>query len=339
YHGQLHSSEELNKVAATFENRVFHEANSKEDYLRTISLRLVCLEQKHKQKLLQGAASGHQQHIQTGSDARPVHAVHALHGGNSSTTAISQAMISTHGRQSSQLQSLPMTPLGSGLVTNQHVSYPFAPNMHVNLKQEQKEVTGNPAQILNSSHGSIGQLAPGVQLSQQMVQSIASQNLKKLAMQMQPTNVSGGNLTNIAHPQRQPLDQPNVQPNPLRNIARGISMLPQEQMILNQQGLGFNQQQQESHKYQMLVVQQDNVTKMHNGHPGAQNSQHGITVGLQSTSKMHEQEALNEHIKMEPQPVAISQQNSFTTTQTTFGGGSTCSGGTSGQPGGSRAGR
>ncbi|CAN6227355.1 unnamed protein product [Urochloa humidicola] len=224
---------------------------------------------------------------------------------------MSQAMISTHGRQSSQLQSLPMTPLGSGLVTNQHVSYPFAPNMHVNLKQEQKEVTGKPAQILNSPHGSIGQLAPGVQLSQQMVQSIASQDLKKLAMQMQPTNVSGGSLTNIVHPQRQPLDQPNVQPNPLRNIARGISMLPQEQMILNQQGLGFNQQQQESHKYQMLVVQQDNVTKMHNGHPGAQNSQHGITVGLQSTSKMHEQEALNEHIKMEPQPVAISQQNSL----------------------------
>ncbi|CAN6242453.1 unnamed protein product [Urochloa humidicola] len=322
YHRQLSSSDELNKVAASFENRVFHEANSKGDYLRTISLRLVSLEQKQKQKLLQAAASGHHQQIQTGSDGRPINAVHTIHGGHSTSTAMSQvtSMMPTHGRQSSQLQSRPTTPLGSGLVPNQHVSYPFAPNMHVNLKQEQPEVTGKPAQILNSRHALISPLAPGAQLSQQTEQSIASQDLKQLTLQMQPTNFSGGNLTNIASPQQQSLDQPNVQPNPLRKIVRGISMLPQEQMLLNQQGFGFSQQQQES-QYQMLVVQQDNITKIHNGHPGAQNSQHGITVGLQSTLKMHEQEALNEHVKMEPHHVAvpqplitINQQNSLFST-------------------------
>ncbi|CAL5028869.1 unnamed protein product [Urochloa decumbens] len=312
YHGQFNSREDLNRVAASFENRVFNEANSKEDYLRGISLRLVTLDQKQKQKLLQGAAPGHHQQIQTGSDTRPANAVHAIHGGNSSTTAMSQvtSMMSTHGSQSSQLQSLPMTPLGSGLVPNQNVSYPYAPNMHVNVKQEHPEVIGKPDQILNSGYASISQ---GVRLSQQMVQSIASQDLKQLDLQMQHTNFSGGNQESIVHPQRQPPDQPNVQPNPLlREVARGISMLPQEQMIVNQQGSGFDQQQQDRKKYQMLVAQQDNVTTMHSAHPGAQNSEHGITVGLQSTLKMHGQEALNEHIKMEPQLLVTgNQQNSL----------------------------
>ncbi|CAL5035805.1 unnamed protein product [Urochloa decumbens] len=314
YHGQFNSSEDLNRVAASFETRMFHEANSKEDYLRRVSLRLVTLDQKQKQKLLQGAASGHHQQIQTEGNVRSANAVH---GGNSSTTAMSQvsSTMSTHRRQSSQLQSPPMAPLGSGLLPNQPVSYPYAPNMHDNVKQEQPEVTGKPDNI-NSRYESISPLAPGVQLSQQMVQTIACQDLKQHALQMQPTNFSGGNQTNIAHPQRQPLDQPNVQSNSLlRRIASGTSMLPQEQMIVNQQGLGFNQQQQDRQNYQMLVAQQDNA------HPGAQNSEHGITVASQSTLKMHEQEAFNEHIKMEPQPVAQpqplisgSQQNNLSST-------------------------
>ncbi|RCV32593.1 hypothetical protein SETIT_7G015500v2 [Setaria italica] len=270
YHGQLDSTQDLNRVAASFENKVFHEANSKGDYLRRISVRLVSLKQKQKQKLLQ-RISGHQQQIQAGSDMRQINAVHAIHGGNSSITAMPQvtSMMSTHGRQSSQLQSLPMTPPGSGLVPNQNVSYPFAPNMHVNVKQEQLEVTGKPDQIRNSCHAS-------------------------------PTNFSGGNPISTAHQQRQPLDQANVQ----------------EQMMANQQGLGFNQQQDRL-KYQILVEQQANVTNTNNSHPGAQNNHPGITVGFRSMLKMHEQEALNEHIKMEPQPVSllqplitVSQQNS-----------------------------
>ncbi|RCV32592.1 hypothetical protein SETIT_7G015500v2 [Setaria italica] len=301
YHGQLDSTQDLNRVAASFENKVFHEANSKGDYLRRISVRLVSLKQKQKQKLLQ-RISGHQQQIQAGSDMRQINAVHAIHGGNSSITAMPQvtSMMSTHGRQSSQLQSLPMTPPGSGLVPNQNVSYPFAPNMHVNVKQEQLEVTGKPDQIRNSCHASVSPFASGVQLSQQMVQSVASQNLKQLALQMQPTNFSGGNPISTAHQQRQPLDQANVQ----------------EQMMANQQGLGFNQQQDRL-KYQILVEQQANVTNTNNSHPGAQNNHPGITVGFRSMLKMHEQEALNEHIKMEPQPVSllqplitVSQQNS-----------------------------
>ncbi|OEL17803.1 hypothetical protein BAE44_0021178 [Dichanthelium oligosanthes] len=281
------------------------------DYLRKISLNLVNLEHKQKQKLLQRAASGHQQQIQLGSHVPPVNAVHAIHGGNSSIPAMSQvaSMMSTHGRQSSQLQSLPMTPLASGLVPNQSMVYPFAPNMHVKVKQEQPEVTRKPDRILNSRHASITPSAPGFQLSQQMVQSVATQNSKQLALQIQPTMFSGCNPISIGQPQGQPLVQPNMQQNPhLRKNARGTGMLPQEQMMVHQQGLGFSQQQMDRQKYQMLVAQQANVTKVHNGHPGAQNSQPGATVGLESTLKMHEQEALNENIKMEPQPMALPQQ-------------------------------
>jgi hypothetical protein len=242
------------------------------DYLRTISVRLISLEQKRKEKLFQRIL-GHQQQNQTGSDTRPINAVHAIHGGTSAVTAMPQitSMMSTQGSQPSQQQSLHMTPPGSGSAPNQHVSCPFPPNMHVNVKK----VTGKPDQILNSCHTSISRFTSGVQFSQQMLQSVASQNLKQHALQMQPTNFPGGCPKSIAHHQRQPLDQSNVQ----------------EQMMLNQQGLGFNQQQ-DRQKYQMLVAQQADVTNTINSHPGAPNNQPG--VGFQPMLKMHEQEALNE---------------------------------------------
>ena len=116
------------------------------DYLRRVSYKLSTLELQ-KQKLLQRAASIHHHQVQMGSHMRPVNAIHAINGGNSSTQVPS---ISTHGRQSSQLQSLPTTSLVSGLVPNQNVACPLAQNMHVKVKQEHPEVTRKPDQTLNS---------------------------------------------------------------------------------------------------------------------------------------------------------------------------------------------
>ncbi|RLM75563.1 hypothetical protein C2845_PM15G00880 [Panicum miliaceum] len=284
YHGQFDSTEDLNRVASRFENKVFHEANSKGDYLRRVSYRLVTLELKQKQKLLQHAASIHHHQVQMGSHMHPVNSVHAIHG-------------------------------GSDLVPNQNVAYPLAPNMHVKVKQEHIEVTGKTGQTLNSPQASTTPSAPSVQLSQQMVQPVATQKSKQLALQMQPSDFSGCNPTSITQPQGQPLVQPNVQQNPLRKNG----MLPKELMMVNQKGLGFNQQQMNRQKYQMRVAQHASITKMHNGHPGARNSQPGATVGLRSTSRTHEQEALNEQIEMEPQPMALPQQLITATTMGSAG--------------------
>ncbi|KAG2564817.1 hypothetical protein PVAP13_7NG022200 [Panicum virgatum] len=131
YHGQLDSTADLNGVAARFENKVFQEANSKGDYLRRVSYKLSTLELQ-KQKLLQRAASIHHHQVQMGSHMRPVNAIHAINGGNSSTQVPS---ISTHGRQSSQLQSLPTTSLVSGLVPNQNVACPSAQNITSTLSK------------------------------------------------------------------------------------------------------------------------------------------------------------------------------------------------------------
>ena len=139
-----------------------------------------------------------------------------------------------------------------------------------------------------------------------MVAPVASEKLKELALQMQPSDFSGRNPINITQPHGQPLVQPDVQQNPF--VKNG--MLPKELMMVNQKGLGLNQQQTDRQhlKYQMRVAQQTNITKVHNGHPGVRNAQPGVTVGLRSTLRMHEQEALSEHIEIESQPMAIPQQ-------------------------------
>ena len=265
------------------------------DYLRRVSYKLSTLELQ-KQKLLQPSASIQHHQVQMGSHMRPVNAVvHAINGGNSSITA-QVPSISTQGRQPSQLQGLPMTSLVSSLVPNQNVACPLAQNMHVKVKQEHPEVTRKPDQTLNSRQASTSPSAPSVQLSQQMVAPVASEKLKELALQMQPSDFSGRNPINITQPHGQPLVQPNVQQNPF--VKNG--MLPKELMMVNQKGLGFNQQQtMDRQKYQMQV---------HNGHLGAQNTQPGVTIGLGSKLRMHEQEALNEHIEIESQPVALPQQ-------------------------------
>lgn len=281
-----------------------------------------------KQKQLESMASVHQQQIQTGSHVQPFNAVHAIHGASSSISAMPQveSMMSSQGRQSSHEQSLPMTHLGSGLVPNQQMAFPFAPNMHFNFKQEQLEVPGKSHQVSQMQPINITRsnliTPPGLQPSQQIVQSLGTQNPQHMAFQMQHINFSTCNPEYIAHPQGQPLVQPNVQQNHLlRQNARETGMLPQEHMMVYQQGSGFKQHQMDRQNYQMMVWQQANATNMHNGHPGGQSSQAGARVGLQSTLKMHEQGALNELIKMQPQPmaqpqqlIAVSQQNSLSRT-------------------------
>ncbi|KAF8641575.1 hypothetical protein HU200_067765 [Digitaria exilis] len=276
YHGEVDSTDDLNRIASRFENKVFHQANSKEDYLSRISNRLVTLVKIQKQKQLESMASVHQQQIQTGSHVQPFNAVHAIHGASSSISAMPQveSMMSSQGRQSSHEQSLPMTHLGSGLVPNQQMAFPFAPNMHFNFKQEQLEVPGKSHQV----------------------------------SQMQPINITRSNL----------ITPPGLQPS--QQIVQSLGTQNPQHMAF-QQGSGFNQQQMDRQNYQMMVWQQANATNMHNGHPGGQSSQAGARVGLQSTLKMHEQGALNELIKMQPQPmaqtqqlIAVSQQNSLSPT-------------------------
>ncbi|KAJ1269892.1 hypothetical protein BS78_06G012900 [Paspalum vaginatum] len=307
YHGPLHSTDEIHNAASKYETRTFEGASSKEEYLRTISQRLVSLEQRQKQKRVQqGAASGLQQQ----HPVQPVNAVQATHGGNSSVSSSSSqaaSALSNDGRRSSQMQSLPTTSPASGLVPNQHMAAcPSAPNMQIKVNQEQPEV--------NSCQASVTPPASGVQHTQRMVPSAATQNSNQLsAGQMQLANFLGCDPATLV----QPLDRPNRKKNPfLRQNAKGT-----DQLTVNQQGLGFNRQPMDRDKSQMLGVMQhpNAANKTHNDHPEAHNSQQnpaGMTVGLQSMLKVREQEAPDKHINIEHQPIGaqqlitVSQQNS-----------------------------
>lgn len=210
--------------------------------------------EKKKQKAEQPARSGLQQQIQMGCHVRQVDALQEKNGGSSSTTAMPQvaSMMPSHVRRSSQMQSQPT-------------------------------VMGKSAQILDSHPSSVNPLDQGVQLSQQeMVQTAAAQNQKhSMAMQMQDSNFMP-NSSSTAQAQEQSVVQSNGQHNHLpMQSARGTSMLLQEQMIMNHQGLGLNQQQMDMQKYHF-------ATKMHNGPPEGGNSQHnsGLTVSRMEPQKV-----------------------------------------------------
>jgi hypothetical protein len=180
-----------------------------------------------EQKQLQCAAPGVQQQIQMGCRVEPVDAVQATHGGNSSVTSMSlvASTVSSHRRRLSQLQSLPMTHQASDPVPLQHTGYPFEPNMHIKVKQEQSEVMGMPGHSLNSQPASVTPLAPGVQPSQPM---IATQNQKQpQATQMHDPNFLICNQTSIAHSQGQPVIQPDGLKNHLLMQNSSLSATPQ----------------------------------------------------------------------------------------------------------------
>jgi len=186
-----------------------------EEYIRKIALKL---------DILEGKQNVVQQQIQIGRHMRPVNALQAKDGGNSSTVAMSQgaSMMSSHGGRSPQMQSQLMAPPPS-----------------------QKH---------------------------------------PLAMQIQDSNFIH-NLTSIAQAQEQSVVQPNGQQNHLpMQSARGTSMLLHEQMIINQQDLGLNQQQMDRQRYHY-------ATKMHSGHLEGVNSQHnaGFTI-----SRMESQQVMME---------------------------------------------
>ncbi|KAL6653100.1 hypothetical protein ACP70R_012025 [Stipagrostis hirtigluma subsp. patula] len=327
YERVLAPSQELHKVAATFEQRVFNEADSKEEYMRRISQKLISLEQK-RQPILQ-AASAIQQQIQMGSQVRQVKAVHTNQGGNSSSTAMSQVVstMPSGGRQSSQMQNLPMTPPISYPVPNQDVAHHFAPNMQTKVKKEQTEVMPVLDQTHNTLPASDDLSGPDVPSGQNMIEAVTTQNQNQLpAMLLQPKKFSGCNPASVEQRQGQQVVQSNVQQNRLlRQNDRGTGTLPQPPMMImmNQQGLGVNQQQMDRKRYHSDVPQQGNVAKMHIGHPGVQNNQQNVgrTIGLQSPLTVYEQEVLKEQIKIEPQPmiphpqmITVGQQSNMLST-------------------------
>lgn len=162
---------------------------------------------------------------------RPVNALEAKDGGNSSTAAMPQgaSMMSSYGGRSSQMQSQPMAPPSLDAVPNKNMAYQKDLQMHYQ----------------NFIH----------------------------------------NPTSIAQAQEQSVVQPNGQHNHLpMQSARGPSMLLHEQMIMNQQGMGLNQQQMDRQRYHY-------ATKMHSGHPEGGNSQHNAGFVV---SRMESQQVMME---------------------------------------------
>jgi PAX-interacting protein 1 len=245
-----------------------------EDYVKRIAHKLVIMEH-NQQRVLQAASASNQQ-VQTGCQMQPVNRIQEAHGGNSSITAM--PTMGSHERQSSQVQSLPITPSGLCPVQEQHMSDPVALNMHT--KNRQTDAVPMSDKILKPYPAIVSSSSPGVHPSQMMQQGEGHTQNKLLTMQMQQINFSSGNATSVPPSQGKPV-QPNEQQNLLSHNSRGNCTLPQQQLRMNQQGPEVNQQKMNKHNSQFLAAKQVSISDMHTGHPREWNSQQnaGMNVG------------------------------------------------------------
>ncbi|GJN12019.1 hypothetical protein PR202_ga30262 [Eleusine coracana subsp. coracana] len=303
YEGMPPPSHDLDRIATSFEQKMFSEAESKDDYIKKIAVKLLLME-RNRQPVLQNA-SGLNQHVKMGCQMQPANSIQAIRGGNSSTTTMSQVspMMSIHERQSPHMRSQPITPSGSSPVPKQHMTYPIAPKL--NIKNGQMDAATMSDHILKSSPAIVTPSSSRVHSNQLRMQSGEGQNQNRTpVMQMQPRNLnfSSGKTTSVTQSQGQQVVQPNGQQNPLSQNARGTCMLPQQQMRMNQHSLEVNQHKMNRQNSQMLVAQQVNDAKMQTGHPRDQNNQQNAGLNVESASQMYK------HIKIEPQLLVTDNQ-------------------------------
>ncbi|KAM3370534.1 hypothetical protein ACQJBY_018077 [Aegilops geniculata] len=248
-------SQEAQRFVANFEEVAFRGTNSKEDYMRNISRKLLIMEKKTSGLI--------ERRMQSRSQLRLANTAQASQGGNPSVRP-EAGMMATPGPTSQ-----PMTPQTSGLVPNQHMVYPRNTNLQTEVQQKHPGVMTILDQRPKFQPKGITTVGPGVSLWQ--MQSGASQSQSQHASrQAQTTNFVGSSPPSVS--------KPTGGPNSLQNHLlgqNGSSVGKQQPQLtrMNQQSSRANQQEMEKQKYQMPGAQQTDISKMQPSQFGGWNNQ------------------------------------------------------------------
>ncbi|KAI5010678.1 hypothetical protein ZWY2020_012815 [Hordeum vulgare] len=248
-------SQEAQRFVANFEELALRGTNSKEDYMRNISSKLLIMEKRTSEHL--------ERRKQLRSQSQLANTGRALQGGNSSVRP-EAGMMATPG-----LTSQPIMPQTSGLVPNQHMVYPRTTNLQIEVEQKHPGVMTIPDQRPKFQPKGITTVRPGV--SPWQMQSGASQSHSQYASrQAQTTNFVGCSPPSVSKPARGLTSLHNHQPG-----QNGSSVGKQQPQLtrMNQRSLSANQQEMDMQKYQMLGAQQTDISKMQPSQLGGWNNQ------------------------------------------------------------------
>lgn len=254
-------------------------------------------------KLKAKAAADRQQKMQMVHQMQLANMVQAIQGVNNSPLATTA-------------QAVPMTaspswpPIQS---PNQLTDCSVASNMNSNVNQGPSDMMAMLYQNFNSELATVAPVAPGVQSSQQIMQSVSMQTESQSpAMQLQPTNIAQCHPASTVQLQGQQIARPNGHQNHLlgQNVWDCVQhLLPtvqQEHFWITQQQVGTHMQ-----RYQMLGA---NVGKMNTGYSGGWNNQHndGWASGIQSPSKVCGQTNMDSHpISPAQSQITVNEQSNL----------------------------
>ncbi|XP_066345098.1 uncharacterized protein [Miscanthus floridulus] len=275
--------EGLNQYVAGFEEATFQKATDMIDYMKMISIR-VSFGQKEAVQL-KAAAAGRQQKMHKVDQMQRANMVQAIQGVHNSP------LITTP-------QAVPMTASPSWppfQSPNQHTACSVASNMNSNVNQGPSDMMAMLYQNFNSEPATVAPVAPGVQSSQRIMQSIAMQTESQSpAMHLQPTNIAQCHPASTVQLQGQQIARPNGYQNQLEQnvwdcVQHLLPTVQQEHFWITQQQVGMHMQ-----RYQMLGA---NVGKMNTGYSGGWNNQQnaGWASGIQSPSKVCGQTNMYSH--------------------------------------------
>ncbi|KAM0858079.1 hypothetical protein ACQ4PT_048047 [Festuca glaucescens] len=285
-------SQEAQRFVSKFEEEAFSGANSKVEYMRNISNKLLLFEKRRSEEI--------QRRMQSRSQLQRTNAPQALQGGNSSV--MPEAVMMASPRPTSQ----PMTPKTPELVGNQHMDYPCTPNMHIEIEKKHPDMMAIRDRCLNfQPYTGLATIGPGVQPSLRPMQLGASQSQSQYpSKQLQAINFVGCSPTSVSKPAIQPNSQQN------RLLGKNDSANGRQQLTrMNQQTLGANQQEMDLQRYHILGAQQADASKMQVGQLGGKNKQQDsrLTDLLHSQFKASEPE----HMTRTLQQISGAQQSTF----------------------------
>ncbi|XP_040257215.1 uncharacterized protein [Aegilops tauschii subsp. strangulata] len=246
------NSLEAQTLIARLEEDAFRGTNSKVEYVKKISDKVVTMLRNKTDEL--------QRRAQLQSQLQQAIEAQALHGGSSSV--MPEAVMVASRRPTSQS----MAPQTSGLVPNQNMLHPCTSNMQIEVEKKHHGQDHYP----NFQPMGITRAGPGVQSGAWPMQSGASQSESQyMARQPQATNFVGYSLASGSKPVIRPNSQHN---HPLGQNDSAIGVRQPQITRLNEI-LRANQQEMGTQRYQMLGAQQADVSKMQPGQLRIRNNQ------------------------------------------------------------------
>ncbi|KAJ1254420.1 hypothetical protein BS78_K066700 [Paspalum vaginatum] len=284
--------EQLHQLAANFEQDIFNDAQSKIDYLRRVSNRVIIY---HKLINLRADADRQQQQMQMQMvhQMQVADTVQAIHGVNYPFAAAPQGV---------PTMASPSWP--PYLSPNQHMACPSSEsNLWTDVHQgPPPDMMHMFYQIMNSHPATVAPVVPNAHSSEQIMHSVYMQcHNQRLAMQLQPpTNVVRGHLASrAAQLQGQPIARSNGHQDHLldHNICANTQHL---HPTAHRQRFGITQQQLGA-----------NVVNTNNSHSSGfcdNQLNPGWDYGLQSPLKACEQVAIERQTNMECQPMPPPQK-------------------------------